>query len=418
MIRGKGDEEDYWNSSKFKAFTFDDDDEFSQLKESKKAVNSIQTLVDDDDDDDEDDVEKVGWNGEPVGSISLSIKETASRNRMSATDQELGFPKIETTMQNLSLSKQGSNYSLSSLFKGDYIHIYLCQYYCECVGEIPSRHFAPELRKPKSHFFLFFVMQTYTLEDFRALRDKMLLLDEAVQLHNGNVITAVKILFRELESRQVALRHFIHYLKEMEELKLLNELLKYAVFSLPFSAEDAGFVQDHYTLLERQIIIEKTGQVEVFKKNPRKAAILDMPIITTLYYSCFYHYGESEGTYSSPGSIKKTFKLSDKQYLLTALGARAKLKAWKDVDSLFVTKNWLGYTQKKAPIGFHKVVDILHKNNAPDTVIQEYICLVDDTDLKLNLAMKYKCHDIIINVSTDFGCFMCVCECAEVIKII
>ncbi|KAG2457750.1 SPE39 protein, partial [Polypterus senegalus] len=248
MIRGKGDEEDYWNSSKFKAFTFDDDDEFSQLKESKKAVNSIQTLVDDDDDD-EDDVEKVGWNGEPIGS----------------------------------------------------------------VGEIPSRHFAPELRKPKSQ---------YKLMQYR----------EHLNLKDVN--------------------------KKKEALK--------SCISLPFSAEDAGFVQDHYTLLERQIIIEandqhmeKTGQVEVFKKYPRKAAILNMPIITTLYYSCFYHYGESE---------INIFQLSDKQYLLTALGARAKLKAWKDVDSLFVTK-----------------------------VIQEYICLVDDTDLKLNLAMKYKCHDIIIN---------------------
>lgn len=37
-----------------------------QLKESKKAVNSIRGLVEDDDDDD--DVEKVSWSGEPVGS--------------------------------------------------------------------------------------------------------------------------------------------------------------------------------------------------------------------------------------------------------------------------------------------------------------------------------------------------------------
>lgn len=32
MNRTKGDEEEYWNSSKFKAFTFDDeDDELSQV---------------------------------------------------------------------------------------------------------------------------------------------------------------------------------------------------------------------------------------------------------------------------------------------------------------------------------------------------------------------------------------------------
>lgn len=33
MMKSKPDEEDYWNSSKFKAFTFDDeDDEFSRVR--------------------------------------------------------------------------------------------------------------------------------------------------------------------------------------------------------------------------------------------------------------------------------------------------------------------------------------------------------------------------------------------------
>lgn len=33
MMKSKADEEDYWNSSKFKAFTFDDeDDEFSRVR--------------------------------------------------------------------------------------------------------------------------------------------------------------------------------------------------------------------------------------------------------------------------------------------------------------------------------------------------------------------------------------------------
>ena len=61
-------------------------------------------------------------------------------------------------------------------------------------------------------------------------------------------------------------------------------------------------------------------------------------------------------------------QISEKQYLLTALGARAKLKQWFDVDALFTSKNWLGYTKKKSPVGFHRVVDILQKNNAPVSV--------------------------------------------------
>ncbi|RXM91322.1 Spermatogenesis-defective protein 39-like [Acipenser ruthenus] len=329
MLRNKPDEDDYWNSSKFNAFTFDDDDEFSQCKKKK-------------------------------------IKK---------------------------------NKHLPSYF------------YFKATNDPSLRSFAPELRKPKSEYKDYISdwspedtvrrMQKgkpYSLESFRSLKDKLLLLDEAVQIHDGNVITAVKILFRELVSRQIALQHFIHFLKEAGEQKLLLELLKtlgrtedmallqYSehlnikdevqrkdflkgcispgfLVSLPFSVDDASHVQDHYTLLERQIIVE--------------------------------------GTYSSPANIKKTFKISDKQYLLAALGARAKLKAWKDVDTLFTTKNWLGYTKKKTPIGFHRVADILHKNNAPVQVLQEYVCLVDDTDLKLNLASKYKCHDVIIDVSTD-----------------
>uniref|UniRef100_A0A8C2IUN1 Spermatogenesis-defective protein 39 homolog n=1 Tax=Cyprinus carpio TaxID=7962 RepID=A0A8C2IUN1_CYPCA len=366
------------------------------LKESKRAVNSI--LVDEDED--EDDVERVSWSGEPVGSISWSVKETASSIR---SGSEQSFPKIDTTP---SLSKQGSGYSLSSLFKGN-------------LHDLSPEETVRRMQKGRP----------FSLEKFRSLQDKLLLLDEAVAVYDGNVITAVliflkkslskEILFRELMARDVALRHYVHYLKEMGEQKLLlmhykehlnikdegrrRDFLK-SCLSLPFSQDDATHVQDHYTLLERQIIIEasdKKADAEIFKKFPRKASILNMPIITTLYYSCFYHYGESEGTFSSPSNIRKTFRISEKQYILTALGARAKLKSWFDVDSLFNTKNWLGYTKKKSPIGFHRVVDILHKNSAPVQVLQEYVNLIDDPDLKLSGALKYKCHDVVINTYRD-----------------
>uniref|UniRef100_A0A8C1YCF3 Spermatogenesis-defective protein 39 homolog n=1 Tax=Cyprinus carpio TaxID=7962 RepID=A0A8C1YCF3_CYPCA len=409
VSRAKPEDDEYWNSSKFKAFTFDDDDdEFSRLKESKRAVNSI--LVDDDDDEEEEDgVERVSWSGEPVGSISWSVKETASSIR---SGSEQSFPKIDTTP---SLSKQGSGYSLSSLFKGD-------------LYDLSPEETVRRMQKGRA----------FSLEKFRSLQDKLLLLDEAVAVYDGNLITAVliylkkslskEILFRELMARDVALRHYVHYLKEMGEQKLLVELMKAlgrtedmalmqykehlnikdegqrrdflkSCLGLPFSQDDATHVQDHYTLLERQIIIE--ADAEIFKKFPRKASILNMPIITTLYYSCFYHYGESEGTYSSPENIRKTFRISEKQYILTALGARAKLKSWFDVDSLFNTKNWLGYTKKRSPIGFHRVVDILQKNSAPVNVLQEYVNLIDSPELKLSVALKYKCHDIVINTYRD-----------------
>ncbi|NXW01391.1 SPE39 protein, partial [Fregetta grallaria] len=455
MSRARADEEEYWHSSKFRAFTFDDeDDELSQLKESKRAVNSLRDIVDDDDDDD---LERVSWSGEPVGSISWSIKETASSSTSSLEGRDSSLQKGSSSYA--AFPKQVSSYSLSSLFKGE-----LCLS-LSALSDTGVKNYAPELRRPKAEYKDYSSdwspkdtvrrMQrgkVCSLERFRSLQDKLVLLDEAVAGHDGNVITAVmliyfthlyvslspvEILFRELEVRQVALCHLIHFLKETGEQKLLLDLLRLCFFSLslqlsqyrehlniqdvekrreflkgciglPFSAEDTSHIQDHYTLLERQIIIEANdrhletaGQSEIFRKYPRKASILNMPLVTTLFYSCFYHYTEAEGTFSSPTNLKKTFKIPDKQYVLTALAARAKLRAWDDVDALFTTKNWLGYTKKKAPIGFHRVVEILQRNNAPVQVLQEYVRLVEDVETRLNLATKYKCHDVVIETYRD-----------------
>uniref|UniRef100_A0A8C6ZM09 Spermatogenesis-defective protein 39 homolog n=1 Tax=Nothoprocta perdicaria TaxID=30464 RepID=A0A8C6ZM09_NOTPE len=417
MSRARADEEEYWHSSKFRAFTFDDeDDELSQLKESKRAVNSLRDIVDDDDDD----LEKVSWSGEPVGSISWSIKETASSSTNSLESRDSGLPK-------------GSS-SYTALPKQSCFVLFLWQDYS---SDWSPKDTVRRMQRGK----------VCSLERFRSLQDKLVLLDEAVAGNDGNVITAVliflkrtlrkEILFRELEVRQVALCHLIHFLKETGEQKLLLDLFRFldrteevalsqyrehlniqdvekrkeflkGCIGLPFSAEDASHIQDHYTLLERQIIIEasdrqleRAGQSDIFRKYPRKASILNMPLVTTLFYSCFYHYTEAEGTFSSPTNLKKTFKIPDKQYVLTALAARAKLRAWNDIDALFTTKNWLGYTKKKAPIGFHRVVEILQRNSAPVQVLQEYVCLVEDVETRLNLATKYKCHDVVIDTYRD-----------------
>ncbi|XP_078726651.1 spermatogenesis-defective protein 39 homolog isoform X4 [Lampetra fluviatilis] len=287
-------------------------------------------------------------------------------------------------------------------------------------------------------------MWPYSLEQYRSLKEKLELLDRAVQFHDGNVITAIliflkttlrkEVLFGELITRTVAANHLVHLLKRSRDWKMLVELLtsmgkadeaalmEYKThqtmrdpekrvaflkrcFSLPFSMEDSGHIRDQYTLLERQIIIEANdkkveaaGTLEIFKKYPRKASILFMPLVTTFYYCCFYHYAEQEGSLSCPVNLRKNFSITDKQFLWTALAARSKLKAWTDVDSLLTTKRWFGTLKKTAPIGFHRVVDIVSKNNAPPNVLHEYIMLVTDEELKLNLAIKHKCHSIVVDM--------------------
>uniref|UniRef100_A0A3P8VAA5 Spermatogenesis-defective protein 39 homolog n=1 Tax=Cynoglossus semilaevis TaxID=244447 RepID=A0A3P8VAA5_CYNSE len=419
------DEEEYWNSSKFKAFTFDDDeDELSTLQESKRAVDSISGLVGGDED--EDQVEIVGWGGEPVDSIVWSVRETAA-----STNQR---PERESTPQTNTgpsqKSRSQSVYSLSSLFRGDVIVLIFSES-SALSDSTTGRLFAPELRKPKSEYKEEWVrrvncvcvcFQVVSLEKFRSLQEKLLLLDYSVKANDGNVITAVliflkktlskEILFQELQSRQTALRHFINFLYETEESGLLLELLR----SLG-RTEDAALLQykEHQSisdesrrrdflksclrpvnpigflshLLERQIIMERGGKVEIFQKVPRKSSILNMPLVTTVYYACVYHYNEAEGTLSSPHNLRQTFRISEKQFFVTALAARAKLKAWSDVDALFFSRNWLGPNRKKTT------------NSAPPKVLQDYVGLVDDAQLRLSLAHKHKCHDIVINTYRD-----------------
>lgn len=445
MYRSKGEEDDYWNSSQFRAFTFDDDeDDLTKLKASRLAVNSIKLI-----DDDEDDVEKVSWSGEPVGSISWLVGEMAA-----SSNQRTDFPKVSSES---SLNKSSSGLSLSALFRGR-----------SSRGSYPSfsdttsesRLFAPELRRPRADYKDFVgdlspeetvqrlqQGKSVGMERFRSLQDKLLLLDFAVSGNDGNAITAVliflkrtlskEVLFRELESRPTALRHFIHLLTETHEQRLLLDLLRAlgrvedaallqykehlnisdenkrldflkSCVSLPFPVEDAALVQDHFTLLERQIIIEaadsqaeKSGKVSIFQKFPRKASILNMPLVTTLYYCIYYHYNEPEGTYSSPSNLRQTFKVSEKQFFVTALSALSKLKSWSAVDSLFSSKSWLGFSRKKSPLGYGRVVDILHKNSAPTSVLAQYVALVEDSEQRLTLAQKHKCHDIVINTFRD-----------------
>uniref|UniRef100_A0A8C0JI88 Spermatogenesis-defective protein 39 homolog n=1 Tax=Canis lupus dingo TaxID=286419 RepID=A0A8C0JI88_CANLU len=385
MNRTKGDEEEYWNSSKFKAFTFDDeDDELSQLKESKRAVNSLRDFVDDEDDDD---LERVSWSGEPVGSISWSIKETAGNSGSSQEGREQ-LKSRNSFSTYTQLPKPTSTYSLSSFFRGR-TRPGSFQSLSDALSDAPAKSYAPELGRPKG--------------EYRDYSNDWSPSDTVRRLRKGKVRPLrEKILFRELEVRQVALRHLIHFLKEIGDQKLLLDLFRFldrteelalshyrehlniqdpekrkeflkTCVGLPFSAEDSAHIQDHYTLLERQIIIEVRLLVSTFS-----ASISVLSAIQVFHFLFIY-----------------------KQYVLTALAARAKLRAWHDVDALFTTKNWLGYTKKRAPIGFHRVVEILHKNSAPVQILQEYVNLVEDVDTKLNLATKFKCHDVVIDTCRD-----------------
>ncbi|XP_078000667.1 spermatogenesis-defective protein 39 homolog [Glandiceps talaboti] len=287
-----------------------------------------------------------------------------------------------------------------------------------------------------------------SLEMHRSLTNKLALLDAAVAMHDGNSIIAVvlflkntlkKPLFiKELQAREDAMNHYLYYLKchyEFTELadvlRIINKveevsMLKYKqvlgqkqpadrLRSLQTClrgqfkehwglAEPTEYVEDHCALLERQIAIEqgdsrmeKEARMGIFKQYPRSTALPFLPVITTLFYCCIYHYDNPQNSIASPFSIKRDFKLSENQFLYTALTSRSKLQKWSDIETLLTGKGWFGKMKMKASIGFDKVVDILNKMHAPPEVLDRYLQHIDDTDLRLSIAAKLNCHNTVID---------------------
>ncbi|KAH9496174.1 spermatogenesis-defective protein 39 [Bulinus truncatus] len=290
--------------------------------------------------------------------------------------------------------------------------------------------------------------EPYSLEMYKSLDDKLTLLDKAVKMSDGNAIIAAvlflkrtvsnQIFNREILTRPVAANHYLAYLKAhydaaeyITTLIMLGRNEEAAVFKYKTSlatpdvpvkisklrdslrsnfqndsqlSSDASLVEEYIDLLERQRPIEETdaqvessGKSTLFRDFPRKKSLLDMPVVTTLYYCCLYHYDLAENNLASPLALKKRHMISDKQFMWTGISARARIHQWKDIEALLTTKGWFGGTKMKAVIGFDKVVNILHKNNAPPDILDKYLAMIDSLDQRLNLAKKVQCPKTIVD---------------------
>ncbi|XP_031572188.1 spermatogenesis-defective protein 39 homolog isoform X2 [Actinia tenebrosa] len=289
--------------------------------------------------------------------------------------------------------------------------------------------------------------QPYSLELHKSLKDKVNLLDCAIKMHDGNAIIAVILFLKKTVKKEIfcnqlirqpkALHHYCKFLRQNSDLEelvqlyrrlgkhedaimvkfnnavkmhnpsnrlfTLKEILKNDVPAYPISADCVTTIQEYIKLLNMQIDLEASdtraeqeGSNITMTTIPRQATLPLLPVITTLYYCCIYHYGQPESTISSPLYLRNTFKLSEKQFEWTALAACAKTRRWKDIDDLLKGKGWFGTSKLRSLIGFGKVVTLLYHNKTPEEILSKYLRLIDDLNNRLSLAVKFKCHDVVI----------------------
>uniref|UniRef100_F1L335 VPS33B-interacting protein n=1 Tax=Ascaris suum TaxID=6253 RepID=F1L335_ASCSU len=287
-----------------------------------------------------------------------------------------------------------------------------------------------------------------TMDLYRSRKEKLDLLDEALNSFDGNVITAVILflkrslsdsIFREiLLPKSVAADHYVAYLKEMEDFDQLTTtlfalgrndeaaMIEFSVacrkrdpeqrvqclqrclqsgFSDPTLTPHAKLVNEYIDLLQRQIPIDaadeaaiKMGRDEAFEQFPRTISLVGQPLLTTLYYCCLYHYDLPVNAFASPLSLKEVFQIGEKQYTWMAVSALTRLKRWNDIEHLLTSKKLLGGFKIACPFSWKHLFELISLDGTPPKeVLCKFLRAVPDAGERRELAEQYpEANEIVV----------------------
>ena len=220
--------------------------------------------------------------------------------------------------------------------------------------------------------------RSYSLEHIRNLKDKMELIDCAIDSHSGSTIVLVVLFLKNtlspelfvdlLKSRPRAVFSYVKHLKNTFDWPSLVEIYRdlgwvYEEGMLMYRRSffrkkpkerfnalstckrffkkydnvfkwEANQIADHCGLLDRQIIMdtndmveEKKGKLEIYSTHPREGrSILFAPLGVSVEWACLYRYNHDDILVTSPRNMQKEFKLTDRQYAWYVLNARAKAR--------------------------------------------------------------------------------------------
>uniref|UniRef100_A0A1B6DLI8 Vps16 C-terminal domain-containing protein n=3 Tax=Clastoptera arizonana TaxID=38151 RepID=A0A1B6DLI8_9HEMI len=386
------DNDDYWEKSETKGFNFDDDEAGGSqmcgvsLGGTARLFQQIQDMKQDD---------------KPLSSFPETNKRT-----------EADLHKL-IPMKTLNCILEADNFDLplpkSSVSLEEEVRI---------------------LRRKVENFWIpldvdqtvqkMFLGQPYMLELYRSYEDKKKLLEAAVALGDGDTILAVvlylsktlkkSLLNQLLMSSPVAANHYAAHLSRRMQTSDLMDLLEMLGRSKDASMKQfevacqnqqrqlqrlRNCAKNHYFDSKTSKIIENFIQ---FLEWQDETGIKGDSVIDCLSQACHKHWSEAKGIPTSPLTLTNQQNISDKQFQWTAVTARAELKAWGDVENLFIAKSWLGGRKVKSSLSMEHIITQLHKFGAPSSILNGYMQFIDNVDRRLNIARTLHCHKTIIDV--------------------
>ncbi|KAF8384210.1 spe-39 [Pristionchus pacificus] len=301
--------------------------------------------------------------------------------------------------------------------------------------------------------------ETVSLDLYKSKEDKMKLLDAAIAIVDHHVILAVlyflkstlmetffrDILLRKSEAAEV----YIEHLKTTRDIPELTTTL-FALgrnceaamielagacktrdvtsriaavkrcltssFSDPTLSTEAALVSDHINMMERQLEIEDADKKAapshaLMKQFPPRAGLAGQSTIATLYYSCLYHFDLPHTNCASPQSLSSLLRISEKEFVWTAVSALVRQSRWPDIERVLQNKgvvqtsyargllNRAGISTKlSCPFSWRNLFRVLHSNGIqpPKDFLARVLRSVTDDEERLKLAHKAHVTEIVI----------------------
>lgn len=222
-----------------------------------------------------------------------------------------------------------------------------------------------------------FLGMSFDLSCFKKLSDKTVLLDEALKLGDGDVLCAVLlflqkslhqlVLFSLLKERRTAAQEYIGILEKQKAFKeaaalcvelqqpkeaamhlynscfrggeknllcALEQINKNEFKQLKTVEIETEMLNEHIQLLERQcpIALNKSRLQHLEIENPKTSPFIGKPVnannlvgaslLSTLQYCCRFNWDTPENLLASPIGLKKTFNLTEREFIWNAFIGR------------------------------------------------------------------------------------------------
>jgi VPS33B-interacting protein in polarity and apical restriction len=275
-----------------------------------------------------------------------------------------------------------------------------------------------------------------SLECYKKLSEKEELLDEAIKSGNGDAIIKVvlflkntlkPVLFLKLiGNRNEAINHYINYLittmkigEAYDILSMLDRNQEAALLQFSTIAQSKNSIQKLDKLKKIQELFNQPSSnpfllsqlksyinLLEFQVNERiyfqPHDVIDKSVIETLHFTChkFQKWSDpsSQASLSNPYKMCEEFSINAAQFEWIAVNQRAKVQAWRDVESLFEKKSAvLKKKQFVINIPLEVVILKLFHLKAPQAVLNSFLQHVEDPERRLILAKKVHAINSIID---------------------